>query len=437
MRISSVTMFEQSTASMNRQQNDFLEISKQLASGRRVVNPSDDPQASTRAVRVDQSMAVTQQYTEARVSARNSLSQSESILNSISDGIARSKTLVVQAANGTLSNADRQSVASELRGVYESLLGQANATDGNGRYLFGGYQDDAPPFVKEEGSVTYKGSEQSRSEQVDASRLMQVAETGSSIFQSVAPGAGYVAEATRTNEDGELLTGETARNEGSVVFNGPQVTNVNDPDHGDSFRIVFGEDTNENGETFSTLSVQRFDETDAEWQAFDPENNGRLTDLEYTEEGQTLSFGGLSVTLEGEPAVDDQILLAKAGSDQGAADIFKTLEETIRVLETPADGTTNQAALSNTLNTSMRDLDNALDNVLTVRASAGAKLNELDMVDAISSNRMLNYEQTLSDLVDLDYNEAISEYSLRQVGLQASQQAFADVKGMSLFDYLR
>ncbi|HAO01578.1 MAG TPA: flagellar hook-associated protein 3, partial [Halomonas sp.] len=90
----------------------------------------------------------------------------------------------------------------------------------------------------------------------------------------------------------------------------------------------------------------------------------------------------------------------------------------------------------NTLNTSMRDLDNALDNVLTVRASAGAKLNELDVVDAVGSNRMLNYEQTLSDLVDLDYADAISEYSLRQVGLQASQKAFVDIKGMSLFDFM-
>ena len=58
------------------------------------------------------------------------------------------------------------------------------------------------------------------------------------------------------------------------------------------------------------------------------------------------------------------------------------------------------------------------------------------MVDAVGSNRMLNYEQTLSDLVDLDYADAISEYSLRQVGLQASQKAFVDIKGMSLFDFM-
>lgn len=92
--------------------------------------------------------------------------------------------------------------------------------------------------------------------------------------------------------------------------------------------------------------------------------------------------------------------------------------------------------MRNTLNTAMRDLDNSLDNVLTVRASAGARLNELDVIDAVGSNRMLNYDQTLSDLVDLDYAEAISEYSLRQIGMQAAQKAFVDIKGLSLFNYM-
>ncbi len=156
----------------------------------------------------------------------------------------------------------------------------------------------------------------------------------------------------------------------------------------------------------------------------------------YVGEGQQLSFGGVNVTLTGSAEPDDEILVAQSGSEQRPADLFRTMEAAIRVLESPATTGAEKAELRNTLNTSMRDLDNALDNVLTVRASAGAKLNELDVVDAVGSNRMLNYEQTLSDLVDLDYADAISEYSLRQVGLQASQKAFVDIKGMSLFDFM-
>ncbi|NGO91018.1 MAG: flagellar hook-associated protein 3, partial [Halomonas sp.] len=169
MRISTVTMFEQSTASLNRQQSDFLKVSQQIASGRRVVNPSDDPQAASRAVGVDQSKAITEQYADARISARNSLSQTESILNSISDAVISAKTLLVQASSDTLSDVDRESIASELKGIYETLIGQANATDGNGRYIFGGYKDNAPPFVKSaDGSVEYVGDSNGREQRVDA-----------------------------------------------------------------------------------------------------------------------------------------------------------------------------------------------------------------------------------------------------------------------------
>ncbi|MFI2817707.1 flagellar hook-associated protein FlgL [Vreelandella piezotolerans] len=413
MRVSTVTMYEQSTASINRQQNDFLKIGQQIASGRRVVNPSDDPQAASRAVGVDQSKAITQQYEDARVSARNSLAQTESILNSISDAVTSAKTLLIQASSDTLSDVDRESIASELKGVYETMIGQANATDGNGRYIFGGYKDNAPPFVKSAtGSIEYNGDVNARSQRVDSSRLMPVTENGATIFQDVPSGAGYIANADVANQ-------------GSVTFSGPQVTSVNDPNYGESFRVLFDDD----GAGNPTYTVEQFD--GAAWQPV-----AGLEDQAYDPAGEQISFGGVSLTLKGAPQVGDEILVARPGSDQLPADLFRTMEAAIRVLETPAENDTQKAALRNTLNTSMRELDNSLDNVLTVRASAGARLNELDVIDAVGNNRMLNYEQTLSDLVDLDYADAISEYSLRQVGLQAAQKAFVDIKGMSLFDFM-
>ena len=94
----------------------------------------------------------------------------------------------------------------------------------------------------------------------------------------------------------------------------------------------------------------------------------------------------------------------------------------------------DKAALRNTMSTSMRELDNSLGQRadyprLSRCASQRAGCGRFQ----VSGNRMLSYEQTLSDLVDLDYVEAISEYSLRQVGLQAAQKSFADIQGMSLF----
>lgn len=417
MRISTVTMFEQSTSSLNRQQSDLMRISQQIASGRRVVNPSDDPQAASRAIGVDQAMAVTEQYSDSRVSARNSLAQTESIINSVGDAITSAKGLLIQASSDTLSDANRAAIASELRGVYETLVGQANATDGNGRYLFGGYKDNAPPFIKTaEGNIVYNGDTNKREQRVDASRLMPVGETGATIFQSVASGAGYIAEAQTANQ-------------GNVTFGGPRTTNVNADGYGGSYRVVFTE--NIAADSGFDYQVQRFE--NGNWLEDDAD---LVASGEYTGDGQQLAFAGINMTLQGSPAEGDEILVARAGSEQRPADLFRTLEAAIRVLETPAETNAEKAALRNTLNTSMRDLDNALDNALTVRASAGARLNELDVIDAVGSNRMLNYTQTLSDLVDLDYAEAISEYSLRQLGLQAAQKTFVDMRDMSLLNFM-
>ncbi|MGB8712850.1 MAG: flagellar hook-associated protein FlgL [Onishia taeanensis] len=414
MRISTVTMFEQSVSSLNRQQSQFTDVGQQIASGRRVVNPSDDPQAASQAVGVSQSISITEQHTDSRVSARNSLSQEESVLNSVSQAISSAKTLLVQAANGTLSDADRQSVASELEGIYNTMLGQANATDGNGSYLFGGYQDDAPPFVQDDsGDVSYIGDSFNREERIDSSRLMPVSDSGDAIFNSVPSGAGYVATAARDT------TGD-----GNVTFSGPNRLDSSAPGYGDNaYQINFLDDS-----TYQVVTTE-------------PDGTTTAGTVESYTSGQSIELGGggLSITLEGTPdaAGGDSINVNPADGSAANQDVFATLKSTIDVLKTPVDGDpSRQADLENTLSTSMRELDNSLDNVLTVRASVGARLNELDVVNQVSSNRTLSYEQTRSDLVDLDYVEAISEYSLRQVGLQAAQKSFVDIQGMSLFDQI-
>jgi flagellar hook-associated protein 3 FlgL len=401
MRISTVTMFEQGLSSLVRQQGEYLKVGQQIASGKRVVNPSDDPQAASQAVGVAQSAAVNQQYADARISTRNALSQEESVLDSVADAIASAKTLLVQAGNGTLSDADRSSLASELNGIYEALLGQANATDGNGRYLFGGYQDKSPPFVKDAltGAVSYQGDAGVVAQQVDASRQMASGDNGLQIFQTVHGSASYLARAG-------------AANSGSVTFTGPSVTDSGDAAFGTSFTLVFAVAA-DGTTTYST--------------------DGGTTQVPYAS-GQSIAVNGLSLTLEGTPADGDSIAVSAA--DEADPDLFRTLKNMLDALNTPVQNDADRARLQNTLSTSSRELDNALDNVLTTRASVGARLNELDVLDTVGGNRALNYEQTLSDLVDLDYNAAISEYSLRQVGLQAAQKAFVDIHQLSLFKLL-
>lgn len=398
MRISTLTMYNQNVSSMNRQQADFMKVGQQIASGKRVVNISDDPQAMTQAINIGQSQAVTKQFNEARVGVRNALSQEESVLNSVNDVYSRAKTLMVQASSDTLADADRASVASELRGLYESLVGLANTRDGNGRYLFGGYQDDTAPFVRDvNGDVDYVGNPNVREQQIDGERRMEVGHSGDDIFRSVHSSAGYLADAGMTNQ-------------GTLEFKGINITDSNDPAFGQAFDLEFADNAGQmqyriNGGAWSDYN--------------DPMN---------------IPMGGVEIELNGQPAAGDTLRVAR-GQDSNT-DIFSTFEKALAVLDNPATTGAEKSVLSNTLRTVMREFDNGMDNVLTTRAEVGARLNELDALDAIGSNRALAYEQARSDLVDLDYVEAASQYSVRMVGLQAAQKAFIDMKDLSLFNFL-
>lgn len=94
---------------------------------------------------------------------------------------------IVYASNGTLSDDDRASLATDIQGLRDQLLNLANTTDGNGRYIFAGYKTESAPFSEADGK--YEGGAESIKQQVDASRSMVIGHTGDKIFDSITSNA--------------------------------------------------------------------------------------------------------------------------------------------------------------------------------------------------------------------------------------------------------
>jgi flagellar hook-associated protein 3 FlgL len=74
--------------------------------------------------------------------------------------------------------------------------------------------------------------------------------------------------------------------------------------------------------------------------------------------------------------------------------------------------------------------------VATVQASIGSRRSELGTLTDVSSALDLHYQERLSNLRDLDYAEAISQFMQMQMQLQAAQSSFAQVSQLSLFNYI-
>ena len=144
--------------------------------------------------------------------------------------------------------------------------------------------------------------------------------------------------------------------------------------------------------------------------------------------GQAISFDGIQIDIQGTLEDGDSFTVSPSTNES----IFKTLSDLIAALNAPVAG----ASLTNSLNSGLNQLDNALNNVLTTRSSLGLRLNEIDALHSAGEDLGLQYKQTLSELQDIDYNQSISDLVREQTNLQAAQQTFSKVAGLSLFDYL-
>ncbi|MDU6536302.1 flagellar hook-associated protein FlgL [Mixta calida] len=190
MRLSTNMMFDQQMRGVSNAQSSWLKAGEQLSTGKRVVNPSDDPLAAAQAVVLSQAQAENSQYKLARNFASQSVSLEESTLQNVTLAVQSAQSAVISAGNGALSDDDRASYATQLEGIRSQLLNLANSTDGNGRYIFAGYKSGSAPFTEDaNGSIVYNGGTDAITQKVDASRTMTTSHTGAQVFMSLTSNA--------------------------------------------------------------------------------------------------------------------------------------------------------------------------------------------------------------------------------------------------------
>ena len=421
MRISSNTIYELGIASMQQQTSALLHTQQQLASGRRMLSPADDPVAAARALDLSQSLAMERQYGANADLAADSLALEESTLASIGGVLQDLRSLALTAGNAVLNASDRASLALEIQGRYEELLGLANSRDGSGRYLFAGFQGSTRPFSETApGAVTYNGDQGQRLIQVSASRQIAVGDSGAALFQRIPTGNGsFVAQAGAGNSGAAVIDAGTVLD--PLKWNAAG----NSMDFSLKFAVSGGATSYDIIDNASGLSLLTGLAPGA---APYPRAYLPGSAIALAQTGPPAFDYGAQIDLSGAPADGDSFSL-KASTSQ---DMFKTVSDLATLLRTSSAG----AALTNGLSGALSNLDNALANVLDARTGAGTRLRELDSAKMASEDRGLLHSQSLSRLQDLDYAKAAAELRQKQTNLEAAQKSFAMVSGLSLFDYL-
>jgi len=405
MRISTGMVFDASTRGMLKNQAELLRTQQQMSSGRRMLAASDDPVAASQALAVRTDEALSGQHAANQAAVRGGLEVAENMLGAVGDLLTNARTLIVAAGGGVLGSADRQSIAAELRGLYAELLGMANARDGQGRYLFAGYQDGSQPFTQTAAGVVYNGDQGNRALAVTNSRQIAVSDNGHSIFELGRGGNGVFKTALANSN-----TGTAAVSVGGV-YDATLLT-------GHSYRVVF----NVAAGTAATYDV------------LDVTASTTLSSGNAYTSGAAIRFDGIDISAEGAPANGDRIDLTPSTSQS----LFKTLSDAINALsaQTGAPSPSAEARRRTNIGIALAELDSGSERALAVRAEFGSRLRELDDLGPLGESERLLLAGQRAKLEDVDYARAASDFERQQLALEAAQKTYVRMTALSLFNLI-
>lgn len=408
MRISTLQAFNNGVSGLQRNYANVTRTQEQISTGNRILTPADDPVASVRLLQLDQQQSVLDQYNSNLTAAKNSLTQEEVTLNSVNTVLQRVRELAVQAGNGALDPEDRKSIASELREREDELLSLMNTRNARGEYLFSGFQGKTQPFVRTgDGSYRYDGDEGQRKLQIASSLSVPISDNGKSIFENVTNAA--------------RVTAVTATGDGSpsaLAISAPLVSDeVAFAGLGD-ISITFSASPNERSYTV----------TDANGNTL---GSGSLDDDPDQED--KLVFGGVTLFVHGNPSASGEtITLSQTGNQkQGILDTIAGLRQALE-----ATGTTNED-VRDAVGAALTNLDHGMVSVDAARGNIGARLNVIESTLTDNEDVALVNKAVQAELRELDYPEALSRLSMQSVVLQAAQQSYVKISGLSLFNVMR
>jgi flagellar hook-associated protein 3 FlgL len=411
MRISSSQYFNMNVSSMNEQQSALSTMYQQISSGKRLSTASDDPLGAAQAVTLTMQSAQLSQYSTNQTTALSSLQQEDSTLGSVADVLTAIKTQVVRAGDGSLTDADRSSIATEIQGYRDQLLGMANTTDSNGNYIFSGLKGGTQPFSNSASGVgvSYAGDLGSRTVQISSSRSVAVGDTGASIFMGVSA------------SESSAVPSAAAGNTGTGTISAVSTNDTTNANNGSTYTIKFGVSATDGSTTYTVTATP-------------PDSSLPTTPTAYTADSK-ITLGGQTVQIGGAPANGDSFTVQPATS--GNNDIFSTLDNLVTALKQPVTGSSSAAAtLTNALTLATTKIGNSYNNVLAAQTTVGGRSQEIQSQQTILSTNKTQNASDLANLTSIDMVSSISSYELTQSSLQAAQMAFSQIQKLSLFNYV-
>jgi len=397
MRVASSTIQQGALNGMLRQQAQLARTQNEVATGKRIQTPADDPPAAARLAGLERSLAENVRFSANSDSAVNRLNFEEQAIADVTNSLQRLQELALQANNTVVDTDSRRMISAEMRSRLQEIRDIANRQDASGDYLFSGFRSNTRPFERDVGGIVYRGDTGGRMIQIGPDQSVADGHSGFAAFVNIREGNGTFITSANT-----ASTGTGAISAGSLFD--PSAWIVDDY-------------------TISFTSPSAYEVRDSA--------NALVSTGTYASAGE-IQFRGISITISGAPATGDTFNVDAAGTES----VFDTIDSLIATVEQATATPASRAQFSSAMATVIGQLSSSTDHMSSIRAEIGARLNTLESAANARDQLDVETQKVMSDLRDVDYAEAITRMNAQLVGLQAAQQSYTRIAGLTLFDYL-
>lgn len=407
MRITTNQIYDQNVRSIMNNQTELSKTQEQLASGKRIIAPSDDPVGAAKVLRLTEEVDELTQFQRNNDLVTGSLEQQEAVLTNITNSINRARTLVVQSGNGILADPDKRAIGAELEQIKLEVLDLMNTQDADGNYLYAGYQSGNQAFsfnpAPTGNAVSFAGDAGVSFIQLSNSSKIQSTSNGYDVFENVLSRFKFSVT-------------------GSAVGNLESAT------------------VKEQG-TFDTFFDKNFDPVNA------ANNNYRVNFLaggqaELVNQGtgavvDTVGFtSGQPFTIKG---MQFEATAVAGNSIDFSLDTpeKKSMAQAIHeIQEILLDSTIDNGALQESIADALVGLDNGLERISLERASIGSRLNIAESSYETNLDMEIAAKAARSSIQDVDYAEASTKFAQQETALNAALATFPKITNLSLFNFI-
>lgn len=188
MRVTNQMIMSNMIKNISRNAERLQKIIEYTESYKKINRPSDDPMGMIKVMDYRTTLSKIEQYSENIEQADFWLRFNESTLTGFYEVVAEAKKIAISQSS-EMADAETRSInADEIESIFDQLISLANSKLG-GRYIFGGYKTDTPPFSRDGNyQASYHGDDGKMNATVGEGVSLETNITGDEIFMGSAGG---------------------------------------------------------------------------------------------------------------------------------------------------------------------------------------------------------------------------------------------------------